>query len=173
MRYLTTNAIYQHKAAVVLFHNHPTTLLSFRKVAANKKYKKYFSFGSFKNPEKEVRDTLPSKKFPSINIFFSDFNDDHEVDLDKYPIRISGYFGSILVSEVEKYLNDFIDKQITPNLKSSEAYAESLTMPRQWESCNNRVFCIIVFVDEERMNRENYERQKAAEEAGKKPEPDL
>jgi hypothetical protein len=112
---MTTNAIHSRKAAVILFHNNPSTLLSFRKVMTNSKYKKYMTFGSFKNAGKDITGSLPTKKYPNISIFFSDFNKDHEVDIEKYPVRISSYTGSILVSEVEKYLNEFIDRQIVPN----------------------------------------------------------
>ena len=91
MRILISNAIHDYKGACILFHKHPSTLLSFRKISGNEKYQRYLSFANYKNPEPEVLETVPTQRLPSIAIFFSDFNEDHEIDLEKYPIRMGAY----------------------------------------------------------------------------------
>lgn len=166
MRIVTTNSIYSHKGSCVLFHNHPATLLSFRKVAMDSRYKKYLNFANFKNPTKEIRDTLPTKRIPSIVIFFSDFNDDHEVDIVKNPIRLAGYQGSILVEHIRKYLDEFISKNAAPKERSGDVKIDSLGAPNQWESCKRNEFCMIAF---QNTDKEAEERERIKNETGELP----
>lgn len=47
-------AIYNYKVAVILFHDRPETLLSYRIIAQNEELGKHFVFGSYKNPPEVV-----------------------------------------------------------------------------------------------------------------------
>lgn len=167
MRILVSHAVHDYKGACILFHNNPNTLLSFRKIAGNPEYTKYLSFASFKNPPKEITDTIQTKRLPSVVIFFSNFNEDHEVDIEKYPIKMGSYSGSILVAELDKYISQFLDTNAKPKKGNSDANVENLTKPAQWESCINNVLCLIAFTDQDgegQVNRKRGEAENMTEE---------
>lgn len=147
MRVLITHSLNDHMGACILFHKNPSTLLSFRKIAGNKEYKKYLNFGSFKNPSADIMESIAVKRYPSVVIFFSDFNKDHEVDLKRYPIQLAFFHQSILVSELEKFIGGFIDTNIKPKQGATDANIENLVNPNQWESCQHNVICLIGFTD--------------------------
>lgn len=54
LRVHVNSAIYNYKVAVILLHDRPETLLSYRIIAQNEELGKHFVFGTYKNPP-EVR----------------------------------------------------------------------------------------------------------------------
>lgn len=167
MRVMITNSIHDYKGACILFHNHPSTLLSFRKIAGNKDYQKFLTFGSFKNPPQEVKESIPTTRYPGMVIFFSDFNEDHEIDLEKYPVRVASYQGSILVKELDTFLEQFISTNAKPKKGNSDTSLENMTKPKQWESCKDNVLCLIAFVDQDGESKASYEEEKESKKKSK------
>ena len=147
LRVHVTKAVHDYKAAVVLFHDKPETLLSYRVIAQNEQFEKYFTFANYKNPPDDIVQSTPQQKLPSLILYYSSFNPDEEVDLKANPIRMAFYQGNILYTEMFKFFDEFVKTQIQPKIQHQESNVQNLQYQKELDNCKNNVFCVIALID--------------------------
>jgi len=147
LRIHVNRAVFGYKAAVVLFHDRPETLLTYRVIATLPEFEKYFAFANYKNPPDDIVMSTPEQKLPAIVLYYSSFNEDEEVDIAKNPIRMAYYRGNMIYSELHKFFQEFTSSQIVPKTQHQDANVNNLQYQTDLDKCRSNVFCVIGVID--------------------------
>ena len=153
LRIHVTSSVHQYKGAVVLFHDREDTMLSYRVIAQNEELLKNFAFANYKNPPDDIILHTPQQKVPALVVYYSSFNPDEEVDMNKNPIRMAFYQGNVLYSEMYKFFDEFVKTQIHPKLSHQEATVNNLQYQSDLDKCRSNVFCVIGIIDQDSGNK--------------------
>jgi hypothetical protein len=151
-------SMYEYKAAVVLFHDRPETLLSYRVLASRPEFEEWFKFGSYKNPPDDIILGTPQQKVPALVIYHSSFNKDDEVDIEKHPIKMGFFHGNFLYTEMHKFLKEFQGSQIDAALRHQDSNVINLQYHSDLDKCMDKVMCVVGVVDQDSSHPENKEK---------------
>jgi hypothetical protein len=95
------------------------------------------------------------KRLPSIAIFFSEFDKNKEVEVTQESVKVAMYSGSILFSELSKWLDMFILETIEGKKGAGKIEIEQISSGYKFDSCKDYKLCVYVYVSPDEAHKEN------------------
>lgn len=141
------SSVHEYKAAVVLFHDRPETLLSYRVLAQRPEFEKRFKFANYRNPPDDIILNTPQQTVPALVIYYSQFNEDEDINIEKYPVKMAFFQGNILYTEMHRFLDEFEKGTIEGQLRHSESNVINLQYQTDLDKCIDKVMCVVGIVD--------------------------
>lgn len=95
------------------------------------------------------------KRLPSIAIFFSEFDKAKEIEVTQESVKVAMYSGSILFSELSKWLDMFILETIEGKKGGGKVEIEQVSGGYQFNTCKDYKLCVYVYVSPDEPHKEN------------------